>query len=121
MLISVVIPVLNEADTIAQTLTQLRQAGECQIIVVDGGSDDGTVPIARLHADVVLAVPRGRARQMNAGAQVATGEVLLFLHADTALPQGFPSILAAALENLAVVGGRFDVGLDAEGWVFRMV
>lgn len=121
MLISVVIPVLNEADTIAQTLTQLRQAGECQIIVVDGGSDDETVPIARLHADVVLSAPRGRARQMNAGAQAAEGEVLLFLHADTVLPYGFPAMLAAALDNPAVVGGRFDVRLDATDWPFRMI
>jgi rSAM/selenodomain-associated transferase 2 len=121
MLISVVIPVLNEAGTMAQTLTQLRQAGECQIIVVDGGSDDETVPIARLHADLVLSAPRGRARQMNAGAQVATGEALLFLHADTVLPRGFSHILATALDNSAVSGGRFDVRLDAEGWPFRMI
>jgi len=121
MLISVVIPVLNEASSIAQTLTQLRQAGECQVIVVDGGSDDETVPIALLHADVVLTAPRGRARQMNAGTQIAKGEVLLFLHADTVLPHGFPHLLAAAFANPAIIGGRFDVCLDAEGWPFRMI
>ncbi len=121
MLISVVIPVLNEADTVAWTLTQLRQAGECQSIVIDGGSEDETVSIARLHADVVLSAPRGRARQMNAGSQVAEGEALLFLHADTALPHGFPHMLAAVLDNRAVIGGRFDVRLDAAGWSFRMI
>ena len=121
MLISVVIPVLNEADTVAWTLTQLRQAGECQSIVIDGGSEDETMSIARLHADVVLSAPRGRARQMNAGSHVAEGEALLFLHADTALPQGFPHMLAAVLDNRAVIGGRFDVRLDAAGWSFRMI
>jgi rSAM/selenodomain-associated transferase 2 len=121
MIVSVVIPTLNEAGTIARTLTQLRQAGECQSIVVDGGSDDDTMVIARLHADAVLSSPRGRARQMNAGSQVATGEALLFLHADTVLPPGFLHIVAAALDNPTVIGGRFDVRLDAEGWPFRMI
>src|SRR5215467_3421238 len=121
MQISVVIPVLNEAATIAQTLTQLHQAGECQSIVVDGGSDDETVPIARLYTDMVLRAPRGRARQMNAGSQVAKSEVLLFLHADTVLPHGFPRMLTAAFANPAIIGGRFDVRLDAEGWPFRMI
>jgi len=121
MQISVVIPTLNEADTITQTLCGVRQAGECQIIVVDGGSSDGTPEIARLDADVVLSSQRGRARQMNAGAQVATGHVLLFLHADTALPQGFPVLLKQAFSDPQVVGGRFDVRLDAPGWSFRTV
>lgn len=121
MRISVVIPVLNEAETIAQTLRWLRQAGECQAIVVDGGSSDETARIACAYADVVLAAPRGRARQMNAGAHVATGDVLLFLHADTTLPRGFSGLLGQALQDSRVVGGRFDVRLDAEGWSFRMV
>jgi len=121
MRISVVIPTLNEACNIGQTLAQVRQAGGCQIIAVDGGSDDGTPEIARRYADVVLSSPRGRARQMNAGAQVAAGEVLLFLHADTVLPRGFPEILAQAFIDPEVVGGRFDVGLDAQGWSFRMI
>jgi rSAM/selenodomain-associated transferase 2 len=121
MRVSVVIPVLNEADGIARTLMRLRQAGVWQCIVVDGGSDDDTVSLARLYADVVLSSPRGRARQMNAGAHVADGEVLLFLHADTDLPQGFLHLINGALADLQIVGGRFDVRLDAEGWPFRMI
>ena len=119
--VSVVMPTLNEAGTIAQTLAQVRQAGECQTIVVDGGSRDGTSEVARLQADVVLSSPRGRARQMNAGAQVATGDILLFLHADTILPLGFPALVDQALAGPGVVGGRFDVCLDATGWPFRVI
>lgn len=121
MRISVVIPTLNEAGTIAQTLHWLRQAGECEIIVVDGGSNDGTAEIAGILADVVLSAPQGRARQMNAGARVATGDVLLFVHADTRIPHGFPALLDQALRDPRVVGGRFDVCLDAEGWLFRLI
>jgi rSAM/selenodomain-associated transferase 2 len=121
MQLSVIIPTLDEAEGIVQTLAWVRQAGECELIVVDGGSVDGTPELARLHADIVLATSRGRARQMNAGAQVATGDVLLFLHADTILPQEFLVLIAQVLYDPQVVGGRFDVRLDAEGWPFRMV
>ncbi len=118
---SVVIPTLNEAGNIGQTLVQVRRAGECQIVVVDGGSSDRTCEIARSYADLVLSSLRGRGRQMNVGAQAAAGEVLLFLHADTVLPQGFPEMLAQALADQKVVAGRFDVLLDAPGWPFRVI
>jgi rSAM/selenodomain-associated transferase 2 len=121
MRVSVVIPVLNEADGITQMLMQLRQAGVWQSIVVDGGSSDDTASLARLYADEIMTSPRGRARQMNAGAPVADGEVLLFLHADTDLPRGFLRLVSDALSDPQVVGGRFDVRLDAEGWSFRMI
>ncbi|HKA56107.1 MAG TPA: TIGR04283 family arsenosugar biosynthesis glycosyltransferase [Candidatus Binatia bacterium] len=116
-----IIPTLNEADTVGRTLARVRQAGGCQLVAVDGGSDDGTPEIARGYADVVLSAPRGRARQMNVGAQAAAGEVLVFLHADTLLPHGFPEILARALLDPQVVGGRFDVRLGAPGWSFRVI
>ena len=121
MRISVIIPTLNEAETIAETLVQVRRAGDCEVIVVDGGSTDVTPDRARDHADIFLTTERGRARQMNAGAQAANGDVLLFLHADTALPQGFPNVLEQALAGPEVIAGRFDVRLSAEGWPFRMV
>lgn len=121
MRVSVVIPVLNEASGITQTLMQLRRAGVWQSIVVDGGSDDDTVFLSRLYADRVMTSPCGRARQMNAGAHVADGELLLFLHADTDLPQGFLRLLSDALHDPQIVGGRFDVRLNAEGWSFRMI
>ena len=119
--ISVIIPTLNEAATIGETLRRVRSSGGCEVIVVDGGSDDGTPELARPQADMVLSAGRGRARQMNVGAQAASGQVLLFLHADTVLPPDFPALLENALRNPRVVGGRFDVRLDAEGWLFRLV
>ncbi len=121
MRISVIIPTLNEAPSIVQTLARVRRTDECELIIVDGGSTDGTPELARPHADRVIAAPRGRARQMNHGAQEASGEVLLFLHADTILPMGFSQLLTQALRDPQIVGGRFDVRLDAEGWSFRMI
>jgi len=121
MRVSVVVPTLNEAGTIGQTLTRIRQAGQCELIVVDGGSGDETLEIVRKSADRVLSAQRGRAYQMNAGAQVATGATLLFLHADTLPPPGFPHLIEQALIDPDVVGGRFDVDLDAAGWAFRMI
>ena len=121
MRISVIIPTLNEAETIAETVVQVRRAGDCEVIVVDGGSHDGTPDLARDHADILLMAERGRAKQMNAGAQAASGDVLLFLHADTTLPHGFPGVLEQALAEPDVIAGRFDVRLNAEGWPFRMV
>ena len=119
--ISVIIPTLNEAATIGETLRRLRSSASCEVIVVDGGSDDGTPELARPQADLVLSAGRGRATQMNVGARAASGQVLLFLHADTVLPPDFPALLENALRNPRVVGGRFDVRLDAEGRLFRII
>ena len=118
--ISVVVPTLNEAVVVAPTLTTAR-AADVEIIVVDGGSRDATVAVARALADRVLETARGRARQMNAGAAVARGDVLLFLHADTRLPAGYAQAVARALADPRVVGGRFDVRLDATGLAYRVV
>jgi rSAM/selenodomain-associated transferase 2 len=111
-------PTLNESAGIAcalQALAPLRQQGH-EVIVVDGGSHDDTARLARAGADAVLASAPGRARQMNAGAAGASGTVLLFLHADTALPAG----AARAIERAMAAGagwGRFDVRIaGASGW-----
>jgi glycosyltransferase involved in cell wall biosynthesis len=104
--LSIVVPTLDEADGIVATLSALaplRQRGH-QVIVVDGGSRDRTVALARDHADTVIEAARGRARQMNAGAAVASGDVLLFLHADTTLPPDADRLVAHALA--AGSGGR---------------
>jgi rSAM/selenodomain-associated transferase 2 len=111
--LSIVMPVLNEAEGLAATLdalAPLRAAGH-QLIVVDGGSHDDTVALSRERADPVIDGPRGRARQMNAGAAVALGEVLLFLHADTRLPHAADERIAAAVSRGAV-WGRFDVRIE---------
>ncbi|MEO8486534.1 MAG: TIGR04283 family arsenosugar biosynthesis glycosyltransferase [Betaproteobacteria bacterium] len=111
--LSIVIPVLDEAAGIGATLialAALRKAGH-QVIVVDGGSRDDTVALARPHADRVLASPRGRATQMNAGAAVASGAVLVFLHADTRLPADAAEAIAHA-HHEGARWGRFDVVIE---------
>jgi rSAM/selenodomain-associated transferase 2 len=109
--LSIVIPALNEAEQIDATLASARGQRVAEIIVVDGGSADATADLAASAGAIVLSSPRGRARQMNAGAARAEGEVLLFLHADTRLPAGFDTAVEEALADPAVVGGRFDVRL----------
>lgn len=111
MSLSVIVPVLNEERMLAATLRSARGPRVLEVIVVDGGSADGTVAVARDRAEIVLSAPRGRAAQMNAGAAGARGEVLLFLHADTVLPPHFDEAVMRSLEDPDVVGGRFDVRL----------
>lgn len=112
MRLSIVIPVLDEAEGIAACLAPLAplRARGAQVLVVDGGSADGTVAAATPHADRVIESPRGRARQMNAGAAAASGDALLFLHADTRLPEGADGLVAAALAGRD--WGRFDVSIE---------
>jgi rSAM/selenodomain-associated transferase 2 len=109
--ISVIIPALDEEAQIAAAVASARGRAVREVIVVDGGSHDATVQVARRHADVVLSALPGRAVQMNTGAAAARGDVLLFLHADTRLPPGFAAAVLAALVDPTVVGGRFDVRL----------
>ncbi len=106
----VVMPVLNEAQAIEATLQALNPLRQCgaRVVVVDGGSEDDTMAKARPHADAVISAPRGRAVQMNAGAALGWGEVLLFLHADTTLPDGADERLLQALTQ-GHLWGRFDV------------
>ena len=120
-MLTVIIPALNEEAAIARTIRSCREAGPCEVIVVDGGSRDRTVEIARGEADTVISASRGRALQMNAGADVARGEVLLFLHADTRLPAGSVSAALDALRNPTVIGGAFRVRLAASSGAGRYV
>lgn len=116
--LSIIVPALDEAAGIAaalQALAPLREQGH-QVIVVDGGSRDATAALAAPWADLVVDGPRGRARQMNAGAALAGGEVLLFLHADTTLPAAAEARLQEAIEAGAP-WGRFDVSIvGASAW-----
>ncbi len=110
MSISIIIPTFNEATTIrelAASLAGLRDAAE--IIVADGGSQDDTVGLARKCGLRVIEAPRGRGQQMNAAAKLATGDVLLFLHADTRLPDGALARIESALGDANVCGGNFSL------------
>lgn len=109
--VSVVIPALNERGRLSGAIRAAREAGADEVIVVDGGSADGTERIARSEADLCLVAEAGRARQMNAGAAAAAGEILLFLHADTRLAPGSADAARAAIRNGAA-GGAFAVRLD---------
>lgn len=104
---SVVIPSLNEADTVARAVQSARASGAHEVIVADGGSTDATVALARGSGATVVRAPRGRAEQMNAGADLASGEVLLFLHADTVLPRDACALVVDALGDPRVIGGAF--------------
>jgi len=122
MRLSIIIPTLNEAASVTATLeavSGLRAAGH-EVVVADGGSDDGTPGRAAAAADRVVEAPRGRALQMNAGAAVATGEVLLFLHADTVLPEGADGLVAHAVDG-GREWGRFDVRLSGRHLLLRVV
>lgn len=109
--ISIVVPVLDEAPAISAMLAALQPARRegVEVLVVDGGSRDATCSLARPLADAVLHAPRGRASQMNAGAAAASGEILVFLHADTILPPDAIARVERALEDGRHRWGRFDV------------
>jgi rSAM/selenodomain-associated transferase 2 len=122
MKVSIIIPVLNEASNVADTLKYLqpyRDQGH-EVIVVDGGSNDNTVLSSKNLADHVLESECGRALQMNAGVKCAQGDVLLFLHADTILPKGACDLIVNALKQ-GNMWGRFDVRLSGNGWMFRII
>ena len=113
---------LNESPRIAGTLNSIRRgAPDAEIIVVDGGSSDASVAIARPLCNALITAPRSRALQMNAGASASHGAALVFVHADTLVPRTFAKDIAAALSDPAVVGGRFDVKLDASALPYRII
>jgi rSAM/selenodomain-associated transferase 2 len=140
MKVSVIIPVLNEEAAICEKLPELqwvRDSGH-EIIVVDGGSTDGSVSQAKKYSDVVISSEKGRAAQMNAGAGMATGELLLFLHVDTQLPQNGIDEIQLSLDthvdrnnadrniddgkgSAMSAWGRFDVRLSGKHFSFRIV
>ncbi|MCG8441624.1 MAG: TIGR04283 family arsenosugar biosynthesis glycosyltransferase [Caulobacterales bacterium] len=112
--VSILIPTLNEAGRIGPLLRSLEPLGAGEILVIDAGSADGTADIARARPLVrVLTADRGRGLQLDAGAQAATGDILLFLHADTRLPPRAITAITAALADPSVAGGAFRLRFDA--------
>lgn len=120
--LSVVIPCLDEAETLPRTLERVETEGEgCEVVVVDGGSTDGTLAIAAAHPGVRrVRAPRSRGLQLNAGAAAARGETLFFLHADTLPPAGFARCIARALERPGTVAGSFCLRFDAGDPLLRL-
>lgn len=119
--LSIVIPALNEAAQLEQTLQAIGTAGpQVEIILVDGGSDDRTLDIAQDHGCRTLVVNRGRGAQMNAGAAVSSGETLMFLHADTRLPSGYHSAIDGCLAK-GHVAGAFRLGITGRQFGLRLL
>lgn len=121
--LSIIIPVLNEAASVESTLNcvqSMRALGD-EVIVVDGGSTDDTMALARPLADLVITSEPGRAQQMNAGVQASHGEVLWFLHADTLVGSDARQSIILALGNNSHDWGRFDIHLSGEAFLLRMV
>jgi rSAM/selenodomain-associated transferase 2 len=121
--LSVIIPVLDEASTIADTLTRLAplRARGGEVIVVDGGSRDDTVERARPLAEQVISAPRGRGAQMNAGAAVARADVLMFLHADTRLPPEADRLVREGLARSGRAWGFFNVAIEGHSFLLPLV
>jgi rSAM/selenodomain-associated transferase 2 len=121
MKISVIIPTLNEEHYIEKTLQSVfRQEGDYELYVVDGGSTDSTVAIAKRYA-CVISSKRGRAIQMNTGARLCKGDILLFLHADTLLPDNGFREIRKRMNDTTVAGGSFYIAFDADNFILRGV
>ncbi len=122
--ISVIVPALNEESVLASTLESIRACHPLEVILVDGGSIDGTQKVASSYGAKILFSAPGRAEQMNCGAAAASGSVLLFLHADTRLPPQFDHLVWEALARPGVVAGAFELRIDAPArslrWIERL-
>src|SRR5215469_8430805 len=120
---SIIMPVLNEEAVIEHHLgiliNQIARY-DCELLIVDGGSTDHTVEIAN-HFGRVISSQRGRAAQMNCGAHAASGETLLFLHADTLLPDNAFDAIESTLKAHDVVGGAFRICFNCDVWAYRLV
>jgi len=121
--VSLIIPVLNEAENINKLLQHVRELdadGSAEFIVVDGDPEGSTIKEVKDEVARTAVSEKGRARQMNRGAALATGEILLFLHADTFLPSNAFALIQAAMNNQGFVGGAFELGFDTPRRIFRI-
>ena len=121
MSVSIIVPVLNEARIIAGFLRHLREvAPQAEIVVVDGGSHDGTTEICRHITDYVITGPVGRAKQMNAGAKIATGDVFWFVHADSKITRAALPAIESILTDPKIVGGCLRLRIAPSRWIYRI-
>ena len=119
---SIILPVIDEGATIGATLDDLhRRWPDAETVIVDGGSTDDTAAIVRTFASQLLISERGRARQMNAGAGAASGDILVFLHGDSQLPDGALEAIASALDGREIGWGRFDIAIDGRHKLLPLV
>lgn len=119
--VSIIIPVLNEAENIGLVISTIQRAENIEIIIVDGESQDNTVEIAQGLGVKVISTNRGRALQMNVGAKVATGKILLFLHGDTQLPLGFETEIRKTLNDSNIIAGAFQLKINAPELSLRFI
>lgn len=120
--LTIIIPVFNEAERIRETLTGILTLSDIEIIVVDGGSSDRTVSLAaEIGVKAVICPNLGRAAQMNYGATLAHGDILLFLHADTQLPANFQDWVREILGQSGVMAGAFELQIEGKQWGLRLI
>ncbi len=120
-IISIIIPVLNEAAIIKHTLEKLHLSPEVEVIVVDGGSQDRTLAIAQEMGVKAMIILGGRSAQLNAGAEIAQGKILLFLHIDTCLPRNFIDLITQTLQQPKVIAGAFELAIEGENRSLRWI
>jgi len=121
---SIILPVLNESLIINQTIEHIYRLGQgvdLEVIVVDGDTEGGTVYSIKDESVIKVISPKGRGRQMNKGASVATGDILLFLHTDTELPENAFRTISAVIDSKQCVGGAFDLGIKSGRLIFRLI
>jgi rSAM/selenodomain-associated transferase 2 len=119
--VSIIVPTLNEAQGLTKTLTQIQQLFPYELVISDGGSRDGTLEIAEEFTEYVVKGSTGRALQMNAGARVATGDIFLFLHADSRIELASYEKMLHSLESSEKRGGAFSLCIDSDKWSLRLI
>ena len=121
MKVSIIVPTLNEAKCLGETLTYIQQLSPHEVIVSDGGSVDGTLEIAAKFTENVVTGPAGRSLQMNAGARIATGDIFLFLHADNHIESASYEKMSHSMESSEEIGGAFSLCIVSDKWSLRLI